>query len=83
MVYFYGKMHKAVKQIAIDPEQKGRNYQITISKDARYILDFGFEGYMFSDLFSMEFQKFKNYYDEDNEINRKVVYIENIYDKLT
>ena len=72
MVYFYGKLDKQFKQIKIDPEQKGKNFEINIKRRTALILDFGFEGY--NPMVSLGLNNF--IYDAGT------VYFENIYDKL-
>ena len=52
MVYFYGKLDKKLKQIKIE-NNKGKIIEIEVTGDfiLEYLLDFGFEGYMPSNLF--------------------------------
>ena len=75
MVYFYSKLFEGFNQIKIDPEKKGKNYEIKIPANTIFYLDFGFEGY--------------NPVDISSTLNKKALkknmtfYVENIYDKLT
>ena len=71
MVYFYGKLIQ-LKQMKIDPEQKGKNMLINIKKSGYCLLDFGFEGYSPTETLG-----------SNNIIsNIATKYVENIYDKL-
>ena len=73
MIYFYGKLFKNLKQIKIDPNQKGKYIAITSKKSLSYIIDKGFEGYNPLNIeYFLRNPKFKN----------KIIYIENIYEKM-
>ena len=76
MVYFYGKLSNGLKQIKIDPSQTGKNYEIKLPENSLYILDFGFEGYNPVDISTLLNKK--EISDEET-----ILYVENIYDKLT
>ena len=73
MIYFYGKLFKNLKQIKIDPNQKGKYIAITSKKSLSCIIDKGFEGYNPLNIeYFLRNPKFKN----------KIIYIENIYEKM-
>ena len=77
MIYFYGKLNSYIKQIRIDPEQKGKNIRIKSNyREIKfyYCFDTGFEGY--NPLNSeMKNRVEVDVYDEN-------IYIENIYEKI-
>ena len=72
MIYFYGKLTKELKQIKIDPEQKGKNFEINIKRSTFLFLDFGFEGY--NPMITLGENNFYYY--------GGTIYFENVYDKL-
>ena len=80
MIYFYGKLYEEFNQIKIEPGNVGKNYKITFTNGGGYILDFGFKGYYFANLFDSII--INRDYDDDENPN-KTIYLENIYDKLT
>ena len=77
MIYFYGKLYEEFNQIKIEPGNVGKNYKITFTNGGGYILDFGFKGYYFANLFDSIF------INGDDENQKRTIYLENIYDKLT
>ena len=71
MVYFYGRINAQYTQIAIDIEKsKGKIIKIN---NGDFIMDFGFEGYNFSNA---------NVFFEGKRSNDNIIYLDNIYDKL-
>ena len=75
MIYFYGKLNSYLKQIKIDPSQKGKNIKIISYnyKKIYYCIDTGFEGY---NPLNLEMAN-KIRIDIDEPL-----YIENIYEKI-
>ena len=73
MVYFYGKLDKKLKQIKIE-NNKGKIIEIEVDGHylLEYLLDFGFEGYMPSNLFF----KSSVFYRKN-----PFIFFENIYEK--
>ena len=50
MIYFYCELMNGLKQTKIEP-QKGKNIEIQITKGILFVIDFGFEGYNFMNIF--------------------------------
>ena len=71
MVYFYSKLTFGFNQIKIEPE-KGKNIEINIKRKIMFAIDFGFEGYILNDIFSLSASSIEN----------GKYYLENIYEKL-
>ena len=75
MIYFYGKLNSYIKQIKIDPSQKGKNIKILPNDYCKiyYCIDSGFEGY--NPLNSAMKKRIKLR-------SNTPIFIENIYEKI-
>ena len=80
MIYFFGRLNSYIKQIKIDPIQKGKNIKITANKKCElyYCLDIGFEG--FNPLNSAIL--INKLYELELDPNSRPLFIENIYEKI-
>ena len=76
MVYFYSKLPSGVKQVKID-NKIGKNIMLKIEPYTHYYLDFGYDGYLPSNL--VDFRIDDYIYEENQKYNYP---IENLYDKL-
>ena len=82
MIYFYGKILSLVKQIRLDPQQKGKNLKIKSNEDVVMCIDSGFSGYnpLNIDMISQK-ANYRNMYIENpyEKMKNKLVKNENIY----
>ena len=75
MVYFYGKNAYGFKQLEIDPNQIGKNFELKTNDYINYLLSFSFAGYGPTD--------FLSYTNDLNLLSTGGnIFIENIYDKI-
>ena len=82
MVYFYGRILSLVKQIRIDPNQKGKNLKVSSNLDVIISLDSGFGGYnpLNIDMIVQKANYRKVYFENPYEkMKQKLVKNENVY----
>jgi len=73
LVYFFGKRLPTLRQLKLNPKEKGKNAEIYLKARSMFIIDFGFDNYNPSDFLS-----YANFHMEKSGY----IYIENVYDKL-
>ena len=75
MIYFYGKLRENFKQVKIDPEQVGKNFELKTDEFINYIISFSFDGFAPTENI--------NYLNGSSVLqNGGNIYIENVYDKI-
>ena len=84
MIYFYGRLFNYIKQIEIDPEEKGKNLLIRTDRTVYFCIDTGFKGFNplnVGILADSRLRESSNYYIENiyEKIKNKLSKNENLY----